>query len=132
MPANANIVIADGASAPVNHTFVPSGLIGSMGLAQFTERSDGVFVGEPKLDITIRPVTKGQATRKATVIMTQPKRVTDTDGNVTVAYENLGKLEFTYSVSSTTTERKNLRVLLANAALHATVAQAIDNNETFW
>lgn len=132
MPANANIVIADGASTPVNHTFVPSGLIGSMGLAQFTERSDGVFVGEPKLDITIRPVTKGQATRKATVIMTQPKRVTDTDGNVTVAYENLGKLEFTYSVSSTTAERKNLRVLLANAALHATVAQAIDNNETFW
>lgn len=132
MPANANIVIDDGAATPVSHTYVPSGLIGAAGLAQFTERTDGVFVGEPRMDITVRPISKGQATRKVTVLLTQPKRVTDTDGNVTVAYENLGKLEFTYSVSSTTTERKNLRVLLANAALNTLVAQAIDNNETFW
>lgn len=132
MPANGNIVIADGASTPVNHTFVPAGLIGPLGLASFSERTDGVFVGEPKLDITIRPVTKGQPTRKAVVLLTQPKRTTDEAGNVTVAYENLGKLEFTYSANSTTAERKNLRVLLANAALHSLVAQAIDNNETFW
>lgn len=132
MPANGNIVIADGASTPVNHTFIPAGLIGSLGSASFVERSDGVFVGEPKLDITIRPVTKGQTTRKATVILTQPKRVTDASGNITVAYENLGKLEFTYSATSTTAERKNLRILLANAALNAVVGQAVDNNETFW
>lgn len=132
MPANSNIAILDGAPTPVSHTYVPAGLDGSSGVAHFIERTDGVFVGEPKLDITIRPVTKGQPTRKAVVLLTQPKRTTDEAGNVTVAYENLGKLEFTYSANSTTAERKNLRVLLANAALHALVAQAIDNNETFW
>mgnify|MGYP001025327548 CR=1 FL=1 len=132
MPANANIVIADGATTPVNHTFVPAGLDGSVGLARFVERSDGVFVGEPKLDIIIRPVTKGQPTRKATVLLTAPKRVVDVDGNVTVSYEDLGKSEFTVSASSTTISRKNLRVMMANALLSSSVAQAIDNMETYW
>lgn len=132
MPANSNIVIADGASTPVNHTYVPAGLDGSVGIARFVERSDGVFVGEPKLDVTIRPVTKGQPTRKATVSLSVPKRVVNPDGSVTVSYENLGKAEFTVSATSTTAERKNLRVLLANALLNTTVAQAVDNNETFW
>lgn len=132
MPANGNLVIADGATTPVNHTYVPSGLDGSTGEARFTERTDGVFVGEPKLDVKIRPATKGQPTRKATVLITQPKRVTDASGNVTVAYENLGKAEFTYSSTSSVTDRKNLRVLLSNALKEPSVALAIDNNETFW
>lgn len=132
MPANGNITIADGATTPVNHTFTPSGLDGAKGLAQFTERTDGVFVGEPKLDVTVRPVTKGQPTRKVVLLLTLPKRTTDVNGNVSVTYENLGKAEFTYSATSSTQERKNLRVLLSNAMINALVAQVVDNNETFW
>lgn len=132
MPANGNITIADGATTPVNHTFNPSGLDGAKGTAQFTERTDGVFVGESKLDVTVRPVTKGQPTRKVVLLLTLPKRTTDVNGNVSVAYENLGKAEFTYSATSSTQERKNLRVLLSNAMINAMVAQVVDNNETFW
>lgn len=132
MPQNGNVTIKDGASTPVDHTLQPAGINSQTGSASFVERVDGVLIGELALDVIIRPVTKGQPTRKATVLLHQPKRVTDDQGNVTVAHENLGKAEFTYSALSTSAERKNLRVLLANAILNTGVAQAIDNNETYW
>lgn len=132
MPIAASIVIADGATTPVNHTFVPSGINGASGTADFTERTDGVFVGEPELDVIIRPVTKGQVTRKATLLLKQPKRITETDGSISVAYENLGKIELTVSASSTTVERTDLRVLLRNALGNALIASALDNMEPFY
>lgn len=132
MPQASSITIKDGASTPVDHTLQPAGINSQTGTASFVERVDGILIGELGVDVIIRPVTKGQPTRKATVLLHQPKRVTDDQGNVSVTYENLGKAEFTYSAISTSAERKNLRVLLANAILSTGVAQAIDNNETYW
>lgn len=131
MPQNGNITIEDGASTPADHVFSPTGIDGN-NVASFTERTDGVLIGEPRLSVFVRPVTKGQTTRKVVVSLSQPKRSTSPTGELIVEYENLAKAELTASATSSTQDRKNLRVLLANALLNTAVGTAIDNHESFW
>lgn len=52
MAAIADIVIADGASSPVNHTFNP--VSRDVNLAKYKDKSGGITVGYPTLELTDR------------------------------------------------------------------------------
>lgn len=131
MPATANVVIYDNNGDPVR-TFVPTDRDGTAGISRFVERTDGLLYGQPRLEIYIRPFSRTQTTRKATISLAMPKRVTSESGDVSVAYENLAKLELTVSAQSVTAERTEIRDLISRLADATLVATAIDNMEGFW
>lgn len=134
MPSNAPIAILDGASTPVSHTFTPESVVGK--LATFQEAVSGIPIGYPKLTyMTKAPTTSGGA-YTVTLRLSQPKVITTTDASgktvTSVDYTNLCDLTIKVSARSTLQERKNIRVLLANALMAPLVVQAVDNLESFW
>jgi hypothetical protein len=135
MPANAAIAIQDGASAPVTHTFSPT-KIDANGIATFEERVSGVPIGYPTITWSVRAPTKGSSTYKVTGKLTQPKvvDVTDSSGKTvkTVDYTNLATIDLVVSNKSTKQERKDLRVLVANALNNALLVTSADDLESFW
>lgn len=139
MPQNTNLTINDGAATPVAHAFVPV-KIDNQGVAHWAERTGLTIIGWPKFTLGIREPAvgggKGGKSYKTTLMLKQPKVITTTDVSgktvTSIDYENSGKIELMVSPSSTAQERKDLRVMLANALLNATVASSLDNVETFW
>jgi len=135
MPANAAIAIQDGASTPVTHTFSPT-KIDANGIATFEERVSGVPIGYPTITWSVRAPTKGSSTYKVTGKLTQPKvvDVTDSSGKTvkTVDYTNLATIDLVVSNKSTKQERKDLRVLVANALNNALLVTSADDLESFW
>lgn len=135
MPANAAIAIQDGAATPVTHTFSPT-KIDANGIATFEERVSGVPIGYPTITWSVRAPTKGSSTYKVTGKLTQPKviDVTDTSGKSvkTVDYVNLATVDLVVSNKSTKQERKDLRVLVANALMNTLLVTSADDLESFW
>jgi hypothetical protein len=135
MPSNTSITIKDGASTPVDHVFSPT-RIDANNIATFQERVSGVPIGYPTITWSLRAPTKGSSTYKVTGKLTQPKviDVTDTSGKTvkTVDYVNLATVDFVFSEKSTKQERKDLRVLMSNLLINATMAASADDLESFW
>lgn len=135
MPSNANIVINDGASTPVAHTFKPLSVVAN--LATFREAtSTGVPVGNAVLTYSVKAPTSAAGAYTVQLKLTQPKviTVTDTSGKTvtTVDHTDLFDASFKVSATSTAAERKNIRVLASNALVNAVLAQAMDDLESFW
>lgn len=136
MPSNAQLTIADGKSTPVDHTFSPM-KIEANGLAKWNERVGDTLVGQPKLTWHIRdPQGGGNGTYKVQCKLSVPKVIVTTDSTgksvTSVDYTALGTIEMVVSQRSTQAERKDLRVMLANALLNTTLATSADNVESFW
>jgi hypothetical protein len=135
MPSNTSITIKDGASTPVDHVFSPT-RIDANNIATFQERVSGVPIGYPTITWSLRAPTKGSSTYKVTGKLTQPKviDVTDTSGKTvkTVDYVNLATVDFVFSEKSTKQERKDLRILMSNLLINATMAASSDDLESFW
>lgn len=136
MPGNAPIVIKDGMPTPVDRTFSPIG-IDSNNVASFKERKGDTAFGWPTLTIGYRgPVKGGVGTHKVAIKLVVPTVVTTTDstGNpvVSVTHTSMGSIDIVVSEKSTAQDRKNLRVLLANALLATSPSAVIDGLESFW
>lgn len=133
MPANANIVINDGAATPVAHTFKPSRIDGDVALF-FEDKTS--LIGRPKLTVGVRSPNGSGDAHKVQIRITQPKVITTTDTSgksvTSVDYEDLGTVELMVSKRGSATERKDLRVLLSNVLINSQVASVIDNAEFFW
>lgn len=135
MPSNANIVINDGASTPVAHTFKPLSVVGD--IASFREvTSNGIPVGNNVLSYSVKAPTNGSLMYTIKLKLAKPKviTITDTSGKTvtTVARTDLVDLTVKVGSDSTAQERKDLRVLLSNAVINALLAQAMDDLEAFW
>lgn len=140
MPQAANIVINDGASTPVAHTFTPLG-----------KDADGVFWWE---QTTPAPLNKLGAKRigyKQTRDLSVSNRLTksakvsytlwvptlETLSNnsagilpaPTEAYREIARVEMTLAERSTAQERKDTRVLAVNLLGHAMAVANIDSLE---
>lgn len=128
MPALATITINDGATTPVAHAYTPvttDGLIASM------KERVGVPVGYPSLGVSVRPPVKGGEVYKERFTLALP--VTAVVNGVTVVdYTNTGTIELLLSERSTTQNRKDLRVLLANLLAHATIVSVVENLEPIY
>lgn len=139
MPALAPIVINDGATTPVAHTFNPSGP-DKNGVNYLYDRSGGVAIGFPSIALDLReplPARNGQASNAnriyratAKVVypileVTSPTTGTGIQPAPTKSYDMTVKIEFLLPERSSLQNRKDIMAyaknLLANANLTALV-----------
>lgn len=133
MPSNSPLTVNDGKSTPQAHVFAPV-RIDSNNRAFFSENSVSTLVGRPTLSYSVSGGTGGAAYKVALQI-NLPKLVTVTDGAGTreiVQHSPIAKAEFVFQNTTSAAERKDIRVLMANALQHAILGPAIDNVESFW
>lgn len=134
MPAFAPIVINDGATTPVAHTYTPNGVNPKDStVAQFKE-STGTPVGDKTITVSLRAAT---ASRKARVVIALPIMVTETINGVSVSridHSNFVEVIGTFSEKSTTQERKDAMALATNliSPSHAVMSKVFQDLEMFW
>lgn len=127
-----NIVINDGASTPVAHTFQPSRV--APDLVTYQDRSAGVVAGFNILTIGTRFADKKNGSQKVTVRMalptlavTAPTTTTGIQPVPTAAYECFASLEFVLPSPSSVQNRKDLLALVKNLLADVTINNAIVN-----
>lgn len=136
MPQNNPITIKDGAATPTDHVFNP--VLTREGVARFeNQASSTTLEGRESLQFGLkRPAPGGRTTVENSLVLELPKVVTGSGSGGTVAnvklYTNKGIVTLVEDPRSSAQERKDLRVMLANALLNSTTAQAFDNAESFW
>jgi hypothetical protein len=130
MPAIGNVVLADGAATPVNHTFGPISVDGT--LATWTDRSGGIPVGNPKLSIALRDPQGPSGVYKVTVKVllpvleaTSPSTSTGIQPAPTVGYTMAMHADFLLPARSTVQNRKDIlayaKNLFTNALMNSVV-----------
>jgi hypothetical protein len=139
MPAIANVVINDGATTPVAHTFTPLGK-DDKGVYWFEQSTPAPAnpLGAKRLGYKqdrVLDSNSKQLTGNSRVILTLALPTLEVLGNSgtgitpppSKAYEEKARIEFTLSERSLLQERKDTRVLFSNFLQHAMVISAIDS-----
>lgn len=145
MPARANIVINDGQTTPVAHTFNPSE-DGEMDL--FEDKVGGIAIGFPLISIRFRrPVAPSNGTASnasnrvykvainvavPTLESTSAATGTGIPPAPTVAYVCRCNMEWMLPERSTTQERKNLRAYVYNLLANADIQKVVQDLEAYW
>lgn len=139
MPQNSPITIKDGAATPADHVFSPVSTLN--GSARFeNQASSTTLVGREGLTVSLKRASaqKGsQRTTNATSVMITVPVLVDGNGSSgevekIVLHTLRATAEIVVDPRATADQRKNIRVLLANALLNASIGQAADNAENFW
>jgi len=126
MPAIGNVSINDGESTPVAHVFTPVNTEG--GKALLENRNTTVAAGSETLTVEVRRIPGSTTSDQVHLELTLPS-VATVNGVAQVVRSQKAKLSFYVSKQGSQQERKNQRVLLANALQNASIAAAIDNIE---
>lgn len=144
MALAANIVIADAAGTPVNHTFVPTGKDTS-DVFWFTDRSQLSPIGYWKISIEYKqpPAPKvGESSSNRTIRVRvglhEPVLETLSNSTVsgilpapTVAYIPRSFLEFVIPERASLLDRQNLRKMIGLLATNAQIVDLVDNLNPF-
>ncbi len=139
MPAFGNVVILDGKSTPVSHTFAPDAR-DTNGVALYADCSPGVAAGFWTLSINRRaPVNNGQQVYKVsaklrlpTLAVTSPSTGTGIQPAPTVAYAMEAHVEFLIPAQGTLAERKDVLALAKNLLATSTMSSVIENLEAIY
>lgn len=143
MPQAANIVLADAAGTPVNHTFVPVGRDNN-GVYWFEDQSASTPLGYWKISLELRKPSAAQVGQssdssrviKAVINLHEPVLETlgTNDAGVvpppTVGYIQRSKCEFILPERSTLLDRKHIRkmtTLLVNDASVIAMVESLQN-----
>lgn len=139
MATQANVVLTDGASTPVNHTFSPqNGQVGNSQPAVWLNRSanGGVVVGYEQLTQLVKfvPGSNGvsRVTQKLvlpTLAVTSPQTGTGIQPPPTLAYNITFNAEWVLPNPSTQAERKNLRVMAVDLLAESITVAAVETLE---
>lgn len=142
MAARSNIVINDGQTTPVAHTFSPNsgdGNVPGVSVISFEDRSGGIMVGFPTFSISTRKPTKALKSHKLAITLKVPTLETVSNSTVsgiapapTVAYDVVFRGEFILPERSTTAVRKDLLAYVKNLFANATVTTAVQDLESPW
>lgn len=139
MPAIGNVVINDGATTPVAHTFAPAGIEGATAL--YADRSGGIPVGYFTLDVSLRkPSPKSiekqylATFRIITPILeqTSPSTASGIQPAPTVGYKPIATVQFWLPERSTLQNRKDLRKLVQNLMADSVVTSVVENLESVY
>lgn len=124
MPTFGNISVNDGATTPVAHVFSPVTV--DNGLARYANRAATTPMGQETLSIqSIEP--KGPTQAYTSVLKGYLPVTATVNGVETLVRYASFEVRINNSQSSTVQERKNTRVLAANALLSATMASVVDD-----
>lgn len=142
MAARANIVLADGQATPVSHTFGPNsgdGNVPGASVISYEDRSGGIKVGYPVIQITTRPPTRQNRNHKVTLLVKRPVLENVTNSTVsgiapapTVSYDVTAKIEFVLPERSTLDVRKDALAYAKNLLANAVVTSAVQDLESPW
>lgn len=127
----ANIVINDGASTPVAHTFEPSGRDAN-GIVTYQDKSSGVALAFPTVTLKIRLANKNQPVTKVTGKISYPVLSAVSGANIngytpaaSVSHTLSGDFSFTLPQLSSQTERDNLIAYMVNLLAHSFVQSMV-------
>jgi hypothetical protein len=129
MSAAADIILADGAGSPVNHTFNPVKVADDVVI--YNDKVTGVMSGYPKLSLSNRLPDSSNPNYKCTITLSVPTLETAATAasgftpGPTVAYTSSFKVEFVIPGRSTQAERDNIYAFAKNALAHATIAALV-------
>lgn len=125
MPQMTAIVINDGQSTPVAHTFSPKKI--EDGIRGYLEEAVGVPVGRSSLILSVRPPVNNSGYYRCKIEITDPLAYTDpTSGVTSLRGTNRSVHEFLVHESSSDAEIKNIFAFAKNALTNATVKEAIE------
>lgn len=111
--AIANVVLADAATTPVNHTFVP--------IADGSEprwiNSTGAqtLAGQEALSVSIVRSTADKSPHSSRVTLYDPVEILGTSGTYTVDHASSADCRFKFPPNSTAQERKDVVRMMKNA-----------------
>lgn len=138
MGLRSNVVIND--SSAVAHTFSPNsgdGNVPGVSVIEYEDRSGGIMVGFPKIQIATRRPSKTNRNSKITVKVWNPVLETVSNSTVsgiapapTVAYSCAFTGEFIIPERSTSVARADMLAFVKNLLQTAVVTSAIENLES--
>lgn len=137
MPAIANIVINDGATTPVAHTFSPDGFTGEM--CEFHDKIGGISIGYPK--ITAKSVSPSRTSKmyKVTYKIVLPvlETISGTSSNgfapaPTLAYSLEANMTFISPQRSTLQNRVDVLAFAKNLLADASTTGLVTMNGKFY
>lgn len=138
MSAFAPIVIADGQTTPVNHTFSPI-KIDAVGVASLADRVGGIAIGFPTLSLLVRNSSKTSKNYRVsakivvpTLEATSPSTATGIQPAPTKAYDCMATIEFVLPERSTAAERANVLAYVKNFLANANVTNAVNSFEAIY
>lgn len=138
MPAASNVVINDGATTPVAHTFTPTDK-DSKGVMWFEQTTPVVTTMLAAKKIGYKQVRGNLMARQSvesgkvifSIMLPTLEAVGTSDSGYPppprVAYKEVARMEFDLSERSIKQERKDIRVLSLNLLAHAMAISAIDD-----
>lgn len=129
MATRANIVVNDGASTPVAHTYNPLGKPAGSEYEFYVERVSGKPEFQSEIRIKTQQPSKSGQPYKVLVTLIQPKTV-NVSGIDTLDRQSRIDLTFTVGSKSVTQDRKDLRIMLANLLVNSQIVGIVDNLET--
>lgn len=137
MPAIGNIVINDGESTPVAHTFAPLSVTGP--LAIYEDRAGGISVGFPRISLSVLPPSKTSRLTKVRAKLVYPVLEVVNSSTYsgitpapTKAYDVTADLTFFMPERSTLQQRKNLNALFKNFLANAAWTAVVENLEAVY
>lgn len=132
MPSIASIVLADGQTTPVNHTFAPKEI--KDGVTFLEDRVSGVPAGYPTLSLSMKAgASGGEPITRHSVKLVLPTLDTTNPLAPIKAYDNSAFLDFACARRGSVQERTNLCAYLYNSlAPGGALRTAIINGEGFW
>jgi len=142
MASRANLVINDGQAAPVAHTFNPNsgdGNVAGVSIISYEDRSGGIQVGFPIVEIHTRRASKTMKNQKVSIIVKNPVMEVVSNSTVsgiepapTVAYDCVFRGEFILPERSSLASRKDILAYTKNLLAHAALSSAIHDLESPW
>jgi hypothetical protein len=129
------LLLADGATTPVNHNFDPVNVVG--GLAKWTDRIGGIALGMPVISHSVRSPS-GKANRASKITMkvvvptlevTSPSTSTGIQPAPTKAYDLMCNIEFVCPERASLQERKNLLAYVKNLLANAVTTVSVTTDE---
>lgn len=129
MPAITNIVINDGESTPVAHTFAPVTTNGS--IAKLASRTGSIPQNWEQMTVDVKQASSAEGAHQVRIGVGDPVEATV---NGTVVQDHLSSFEIKFNLSqkSTLQERKNLLKLAYNALANATIVTVVENIEPIY
>lgn len=129
MPVNGTLVLPDAETTPVNHTFSPVQVTGTVG--RFANRSGTTPLGWETLEASLDAPAGSRTSYKLQLKCNDPVEGT-VDGQTVVLRNNSFDLRVNFSPLSTVQERKNTLKLAEKALAHATVVSMAGDLEPVW
>lgn len=137
MAAIATLVLADGATTPVNHNFDPVNISGD--IAKWSDRAGGIALGYPTITQSLRnPSATSRNYRLQIKVVTPVLEVTSPSTSTgiqpapTKAYDLLANIEFVLPERSTQQQRKDVLAFVKNMLANAVVTNAVNNFESVY